>query len=196
MRRLWLVLAICVVGAYFSWRERPIPHPPGVLAPDDPVQRLLSADAPVFHQDRYQIQALAEFALEARVLARENYRFDAGAGLAPMDLALGWGPMSDSAVLDQIDIHQGNRFYYWSTANFPIPRHEIEIHSANMHLIPASLSVAKQLRAVRPGHILRLHGYLVEARRDDGWHWRSSLSREDTGDGACELVWVENVTFY
>ena len=197
MRRLsLLVLAICLVGAYLSWKERPIPHPPGVLAPDDPVQRLLGADAPVFRQDRYQIQALAEFALEARVLARENYRFDAGAELAPMDLALGWGAMSNSAVLDQIDIQQGYHFYYWSTASFPIPLREIETHSANMHLIPASRSVAKQLRAIRPGHIVRLSGYLVEARRDDGWRWRSSLSREDTGDGACELVWVETAALY
>ena len=59
-----------------------------------------------------------------------------------------------------------------------------------MHLIPASRSVAKQLRAIRPGHIVRLSGYLVEARRDDGWRWRSSTSRTDTGGGACEVVYV------
>lgn len=193
MRRAWLLLLICAVGAFFAWRERPIERSPGVLAPDPPLQRPLGADAPVFHKDRYQIRALAEFALEARVLARENYRFDAGAELVPTDLALGWGSMSDSAVLAEIAIHQRNRFYYWLTATFPIPRRDIEAHSANMHLIPASRVVADQIKAVRPGHVLSLSGYLVEARRDDGWQWRSSLSREDTGAGACELVWVETV---
>lgn len=29
-------------------------------------------------KDRHPIRALTDFALEARVLARENYRFDAG----------------------------------------------------------------------------------------------------------------------
>ena len=88
------------------------------------------------------MKALAAFVVEARVLGRENYRFDAGAELAPVDLALGWRPMSDSAVLAEIAIHQRNRFYYWFTATFPIPRRDIEIHSANMHLIPASGAVA------------------------------------------------------
>jgi hypothetical protein len=193
MRRAWLLLLLCAAGAYFAWRERPIERSPGVLAPEAPSQRPLDADAPMLHKDRYQIRALAEFALEARVLGREDYRFDVGAELAPVDLALGWGPMSDSTVLARIAIHQRNRFYYWFTATFPIPRRDIETHSANMHLIPASRAVADRLKSVRPGHIVSLGGYLVDVRRDDGWRWRSSLSREDTGAGACELVWVETV---
>jgi hypothetical protein len=39
-----------------------------------------------------------------------------------------------------------------------------------------------------------VRGYLVEARGADGWRWRSSLTREDTGAGACELIWVESVS--
>jgi hypothetical protein len=38
-----------------------------------------------------------------------------------------------------------------------------------------------------------LRGFLVEARADDGWRWRSSLTRDDTGARACELVFVERV---
>ena len=34
---------------------------------------------------------------------------------------------------------------------------------------------------------------LIEVRGADGWRWRSSLTREDTGAGACELVWVERI---
>jgi len=34
---------------------------------------------------------------------------------------------------------------------------------------------------------------LVEVKAQDGWTWRSSLSREDTGNGACELMLVEEV---
>ncbi|MDG4554156.1 MAG: hypothetical protein P9E24_07905 [Candidatus Competibacter sp.] len=195
MRRLGLLLLICALGAYWAWSDRPIERSPGVLAPDPPAQRPLDAGAPVFQKDRYHLKALAEFSLEARVLGREDYRFDAGADLSPIDLALGWGPMSDSSVLGRIEIRQRNRFYYWRVDDFFIPRRDIETHSANMHLIPATGDIADQLKSIRPGHIVSLHGYLVEVRRDDGWQWRSSLSREDTGNGACELIWLETVAW-
>ena len=63
------------------------------------------------------------------------------------------------------------------------------------HMIPAHAAVARKLNQVRPGHIVRLRGYLVAVSADDGWQWRSSLSRTDTGNGACELMWVESVEF-
>jgi hypothetical protein len=34
----------------------------------------------------------------------------------------------------------------------------------------------------------------VEADRPGGWRWRSSLTRDDTGPGARELVYVEDLT--
>jgi hypothetical protein len=43
---------------------------------------------------------------------------------------------------------------------------------------------------VRAGDRVRIEGWLVEATAPDGWRWRSSLTREDTGNGACELVYV------
>ena len=101
--------------------------------------------------------------------------------------------MSDNDVLKDISISQGGRFYYWRVNAFPIPREEIESHSANMHMIPADVEVRKALQNIRVGNVVRLHGYLVEAKTADGWRWKSSLTREDTGRGACELVLVQSV---
>ena len=63
-----------------------------------------------------------------------------------------------------------------------------------MHLIPADDTVARDLARVREGQIVDLRGRLVEARRVDGWRWRSSLTREDSGAGACELVFVDSIS--
>jgi hypothetical protein len=38
--------------------------------------------------------------------------------------------------------------------------------------------------------VVRITGQLVEARDTNGGHWRSSLTREDSGNGACELIRV------
>lgn len=191
MKKLGYLLGVCLIGAYWHWQQSAIDYGPGVLAPRLPVQENIAGPAPRFEKEGFALTALARFEVEARVLRREDYRFDTEAALAPVDLALGWGRMSDSAVLDHFEITQGNRFYYWRTQQFPIPRREVETHSANMHMIPASPTVERRLKAVRAGQVVRFSGYLIEANRSDGWRWRSSLTRDDTGAGACEVVWVD-----
>jgi hypothetical protein len=125
------------------------------------------------------------------VLSTEHYRHGREAELAPVDLALGWGPMAEDAVLEALDISQSGRFFFWRAEAFPIPRRDIETHSANMHMIPANPEIDRRLREVRAGDVIRLRGYLVRVEAADGWQWRSSLTRADTGAGACELVLLE-----
>jgi len=192
MRWHWIAILLVGYAAWSQWSSRPVSHGPGVLAPTEPVQTPVPA-APSLQRPGYRITPLQSFSLEARVLSAERYRFDRGAELAPVDLALGWGPMSDQAILDRIDISQGHRFYFWHVNEFPIPRRDIETHSANMHMIPATSDIERHLESVRSGEIVRLRGYLVEVQGQDGFTWRSSLTREDTGAGACELVWVEQL---
>lgn len=186
------LLLIALLGGFNAWRHRAITHVPGVLASDVPTQIDLDGGDTLRRGD-FSLHTRARFELTARVLSREDYRFDAGAALAPTDLALGWGRMSDSEVLSQIQVSQGNRFYHWHVDHFPIPRREIEQSSANMHMIPADDTARRELEHVRAGEVIHLQGFLVDASRADGWRWRTSMTRDDTGDGACELVYVESV---
>lgn len=194
----WRTLVFVALVAYGAWhftQGRPITlDKAGILIAHDPVQ-LAATSPPRLTLDGYHVEPLAAYTIEARVLSTERYRFGREAEISPVDFAVGWGAMSDSAVLRQIDITQSGRFYFWRVQQFPIPQQEIESHSVNMHMIPANAAVARKLEEVRPGHIVRLRGYLVAIRADDGWQWRSSLSRTDTGNGACELMWVESVEF-
>lgn len=185
---LWI--GLLAFGGYQWWVTRPVTHGPGIIAPEAPLQEPVTA-AP-FDWSGYRITPLASFEIEARVLGTESYRLDRGAKLVPIDLALGWGPMSDERVLEHVAIRQGNRFYLWSVNQFPIPEGEIIAHSANMHLIPSSEAIKRQIKALRVGQVVSVRGYLVRVDAPDRWIWQSSLSRTDTGDGACELVWVES----
>jgi len=109
------------------------------------------------------------------------------APLVPTDFAVGWGAMSDSAVLDSIEISQANRFYFWRTRTWPVSREVIERHSANWHVIPASEAVRDTLDRLRAGSVVTLEGQLVDIEgREAGMV--TSLSREDTGAGACEIL--------
>ena len=194
----WFTAAFLVLCAYFAWDHfvlaRPIDRGPGVVAPNVPDQALLGSDAPMFTKNGYRVAALATFDMQARVLHTKGYCCGGLDGLAPLDAVFGWGRMSDQQVLAHLDISQSGRFYYWHYAGEPpIPRREIETSSANMHLIPATPAIERRLKHLRPGNIVSLKGYLVEISGEGGFRWRSSLTREDTGGGACELIWVEEV---
>lgn len=189
-----LLFAISILyGGCQLWQERPVKQSPGVLVSADPVQSEAS-NVPPMQKNGHTLKAMARYEIKARVLGKEHYRWDAGAGLVPYDIAVGWGRMSDSAVLKEIDIWQDGRWYQWRTQTMPIPLQEVSHHSANMHLIGADNDVQKQISRLRKGQVITLRGYLVEARRPDGFVWPTSLSREDTGAGACELMWVEAIS--
>ena len=182
-----------VIGACVWYFQRPITHGPGQIAPSAPVQRP-SAGAVCFGDGEFTVQPLAEFQITARVLSRRNYTLGRDAKLCPVDLALGWGPMSDEKLLSRVSITQYDRCYMWSLREMSVPRDEVERNSANMHMIPSTPEIRKQLRGLKKGSLIECRGYLVEVTAPGGWRWRSSLTRNDTGDGACEVVWVRELS--
>lgn len=184
------------IAIAFIWQlstiERTVVIGPGVQAPDPPLQTAISTPQ-VFTTEEYTITPLAEFHIRAKVLSKKRYYFDREADLSPIDLALGWEKMSDEKVLDLIDIVQSDRWYLWSVKEFPISREEIETQSANMHMIPANDEIGSLLKQVRKGEIIEIDGSLVKVTTEDGWQWISSLRRNDTGGGGCEVVWVQEL---
>jgi hypothetical protein len=187
-------LVALIVGV-FGWHylHRPIEYPPGVLIWSEPEQTP-TTDSPIARGD-FQLTPLAHFALDARVLHRKIYRWDRQASLVPVDLALGWGAMSDQSVLDQVSITQSMRFYWFEyRLPPPISKEEIISHSTNLHVIPATPEIAAQCKSLRTGALVHLSGDLVEAAAPGFGTWRSSLSRTDTGNGACELMWVQQLS--
>ncbi len=186
------VIILLVIIGYVFWPEKTISYPPGQVAPDQPQQVILS-NQPVWQKENFTIKALAQYKIKARVLSRNNFSVGRESKLSPVDLALGWGPMSDQSVIDQIEISQSNRWYHWKTDKYPIPREQISLNSANVHIIPKDEVVEAKLDKVYKGSLIEMKGYLVEVNASDGWHWKSSLKRDDTAGGSCELFWVEQL---
>src|SRR5690606_23298616 len=88
----------------------------------------------------------------------------------------------------------GERFFHWRTERAPVPRATIEQFSTNVHAIPATPEIEQRLRTIRPDDVVHLSGLLVNAYRpDDGYRWKTSVVRDDTGDGACEIVYVTDI---
>lgn len=190
LRRL-IFIGLLIFGAYYHFTHREVRHAAGVLVTEAPIQNATDADPFAFKD--YTLTPLNAFEITARVLSISSYHTDKEADISPMDLALGWGPMSDQSIIDQIDISQSGRFYFWRVKTFPIPRKEIETNSANMHMVPENDLVEDLLKQARVGQVISIKGYLIQANGQNGYVWKSSQTRNDTGKGACELIFVRSV---
>jgi hypothetical protein len=167
---------------------------------DDPIQSSVTgeaADTTVWEENgmTWTMQPQASYQIAARVLGNKRY-YDWQSGVVPRDLALGWGDMSEPAVDEWIHWEQFNRLYHYEWNNGAYSRGYIIGHSANVHIIPATENLDKALRQVEKNDVIYLEGYLVDLQVRGGnreGRVSTSLTREDSGAGACEILYVERL---
>lgn len=200
-RRLRTLLVLTAMLAPWASHAEPPPmpepRPVAIRMPSAPEQDNLDQPVPLLGAvgpSEARLLGRARFSATVQILGIAHYRDEWEGGLAPVDLAVGWGPMFARDALDNVTITQADRFYYWKVpGSEPWTAHTVAAHSANMHIIPGNPSVLAQVRGMRPGDRVRLHGLLVDAVRPDGFLWRTSLTRDDTGPGACEIFLVLHI---
>lgn len=185
---------IIIVGLYFVFREKEIIQSPGILAPNNPHQTIIK-NQKSWIVDDFHFYPIAQFELEAKVLSIRFYGSDDMSDFCPVDIALGWGKMSDQSIVDRFEIKQQHRWYVWRTDNFPIPQKEVEKSSSNVHIIPANEEVEDILDDVIRGNIISLKGKLINVNEvGEKFVYKSSTQRDDTGGGACEILWLEELS--
>jgi len=165
----------------------------GIPAARPPVQAETNLPEAFAHGD-YTVTPLARYSITAVVLARERYRNDHEADLSPIDLALGWGPMSMSGVINELKFSQSGRWYeYRWPGEPPLEPSQMATNSANTHCLPATKDIRRALLAVKRHELVTLEGHLVEVTGPKGYRWRSSLTRNDAGARSCEVFWITSV---
>jgi len=190
---LCFLLVILSIAVYNFLMSREIKYPPGVLVGSEPKQVIIR-NPQSWKIGNREIVPLAAYSLTARVLSKEQYRFDDVADISPIDLALGWGPMSDQSILDKLDISQGDRWYFLYPKTPSVPLSALMQCSSNMHMVPADGSIKRRLKGLRVGQIIDLSGYLIGVREGGRWIWVTSLTNTQTGAGACKVFWVERLS--
>jgi len=188
----FLLLGLLVLGVWFYEVMRPISQPPGILAADTPQVTPLANKPRTFVRNEYVFTALAQFEAKARILSVESYRHDRESQVASRDVVLGWGRLSDSATLKNVDIAQSDRGVLSKSYDPELADAEVEAHVLNLHLVKADPEIEKRVTKLRVGNVVRIEGYLVEAKAADGWRWKGqprAHSPELTGT----LLWIERL---
>ena len=120
--------------------------------------------------------------------------------MAPVDAALAWGDWTlDNKFQKFVSFSQSGRWYYYKLKkNSPFDLNFISNHSSNNHLIPATANLKKALKSLKTGNQVNIKGFLVniDGKYDgnDIW-WNTSMSRDDSGNGSCEIIYVTEITF-
>lgn len=172
----------------------------GKLAPTGPFpapeQTELSYFKPLGVFGDYDIWAMDEFEIEGMILSRKRYRFDKESKLSPVDFLIAWGPLTQEPAVSQIEWSQSGRWgFFRYPAGLGLSPQTITRNHSNMHVVPdpSDRYIRRQVLRVRRGDVVRMRGYLVQIDGPDGWRWRSSRSRTDTGARACEIMFVTDI---
>lgn len=193
------ILAVLVLAVVKNSAGNPNRSVAGI---HDPIQKKASGEVKTTAAG-YDVTISFKFSydIEALVVHTKNYYGSSFTNdLSPKDLALAWGEPAEKNGDVNFHWSQSGRWYHW-TLNADdaskISVDSINCHSANNHIIPADDMVKKQLKKIKAGDHIRITGYLVDIRgeKDNGdWYtWNSSESRNDTGDGACEVIYASKI---
>jgi hypothetical protein len=163
--------------AEIAWSEKLLALDSADTAP--PIQKNLSMPIDL-SAGSFQVRALAEYQLQARILASERNDRE----WSPIDMGLGWGEAAKRDVLKA-----NVRFSISNGFATMMSRGVSESQWSQNHLLPMDEGVFRKLISYRPGSIVRMRGYLVEMKN----HERvlpTSLTRDDSGGLACERILV------
>jgi len=164
----------------------------------EPVQEMVEGGKPITIEKggwTFKLVPRASYSIQGEVLSKENYYGGVPGIISPCDLALVFGELYSSGLYKEIDWSQSGRWYWWRYgASFPRQDDRyIARWSSNNHIIPATPSLKKAARSAEEGDLVVLEGYLVAISANKGsqtYAWNSSLSRSDTGDGSCEVLYL------
>ena len=196
--RLSLVLLILVSGCR-DWRQRVDPE----RAAGEPEQVLVTNEPAIEFEAKHhhiRLQPRATYKITGYAAETSRKLLDQWDFVVPMDVALVWGSIADPAVLSHLKFHLSERYvsYRYDAGTPAVAVGKLPSHIANNHLIPANEEVADALARIAIGDLVTLHGKLVDLEIHDAggrqvFSARTSLTRDDVGSGACEIIWVESV---
>ena len=141
-----------------------------------------------------KITPVAVYKIAALVVGAESYSYGWNAEICPVDLGLAWGKLADPEFQRYVSYSQDNRWVSFNTKkDSPFDVAYVTSHASNHHIIPATQNIGYAVKTIKKKKKVVLEGLLVNITGTyDGktvW-WNTSLSRTDTGDGACEILYV------
>ncbi|MDH3220282.1 MAG: hypothetical protein OEO19_12180 [Gammaproteobacteria bacterium] len=107
------------------------------------------------------------------------------------DLCVIWGSNVETGVYLDMEFHNDSWTCWFSWPNAEVGRRFQQTQISNNHVLIDDDTVKAKLMSSEPGDHIRLKGMLAEYSNPNSGFFRStSTIRNDTGNGACETIFV------
>lgn len=202
-RRFSFLFFISFFGAIFSssFSER-LPElsdiSPEILS--DPIQKPTEREAFSFDYrgKKYSIVPRATYDIRALVVSKNNISslFDSyhdSDSVDTRDLCVMWGDNVRNTIFREISVSSGSWtcFVEWKNADEGARFHHDQL--SNNHLITNDEVLRDQIDAVHIGDQIRIRGLLVDYSDNEGFFRKTSMTRTDQGNHACEVLFVDSI---
>lgn len=143
----------------------------------------------------FYYQRVARYELTALVAVKDGfYCCSLRDKTTPIDMTLVWGPFAKTDAIKYFNIRHSGRFFYWNTESVRYQGkdvYEMASNIANTHFVLTSPAIQRQLEDIEPNSVVQFKGFLVNVySKTDRSYLNSSLTRGDSGAGACEVFEV------
>lgn len=201
---VWIVIILICRELFTNTKEDAIVSAPYYKEPEqillvDPYKESLKTKIKLPHTEA-MIKPQASYKISARVIAKSRILGDGVSELVPYDVGLVWGDLMKDKNYRKITFHQYQRWVTWQVSAKTMQEIgylDIPKHVSNNHLIPANKNILDGIRKIKKYDKIYLEGYLVYCdityKKSPLFQYNSSLSREDTGDHACEIFYVTKI---
>ncbi|MBI4618284.1 MAG: hypothetical protein HY720_32090 [Planctomycetes bacterium] len=195
--------AVVILGVIAVFRKGTLPAvdeiDPGLLA--EPVQRPTTRETFSFEYRgvTYDVEPVAEYEIQGLVVAHNDTSsigdvYHDSSSVDTKDVGMIWGDNLRTDDFRKCEYRSGSWTCYveWPAG--------VKFHldsMSNTHIVTGDDEVRGEVGRIRVGDQVRLTGLLVnyrDGRRPDSWR-RSSTVRQDTGNGACEVMFLEEIEF-
>lgn len=163
----------------------------------EPVQVKYSGSPIIMHDSgkEFTLTPVAEYKVSALVAHAKRYTDDVS--IAPYDFALMWGDLASQEYEKYMSVSQSSRRWnYYVKGDAPWSPSYVNSHGANTHIIPSNDEIRIGASKARKNEQIYIEGFLVNLKYSSGSRYytiKTSTSRTDSGNGACEIVYVKKL---
>lgn len=196
---LALLVAGFVFDGHLPTRDALLPQ-----VKTEPVQTMVRMPAFAAHAGKvdYSVAPVADYAITGLVVSRHDsdawwdwIHAAANDHLNVADLCMVWGANAASGAYEKTSFSSGQFVCYFKSRDAEALAPANLRALSNNHLLTDEPRIATRLRNVQVGDQIRMTGQLVSYSHNAGFAFTrgTSTTRDDTGNGACETLFVRDL---